>query len=394
LQLGPAGLAEAKAMTKAMSMGTFPPILPQGLQGGGIVSAEAKVAVLNEESFDAALIEMEKAADLVDDAAKGSVMKNCSEQNLLKIVEKMRDGMGEAVIDPGERLALSRVFAHNGCERICKLRLVLDTVQIEVYSKDDRWLDLRKMCSTIESVLNCSGTARLWRAKEGNANAEMIKRQLVWESKKQNGDVHAPVKLQLEDDARTTSPSSEVSRDMQWSNLSNVLDRISPSDRGASVTRQHQTWVDVDDDASLRARPLHSAGKSTLAEVLRSQAHSQMSAARSRDEHSAAKKKQEADDVSEGDDVQDMEVQPDGGKSDRVPTGHFDMSEGSDADPWVPIHEYMREQKRRKLAEDKFALVLRLASMDAFISDQAQAVASATDIQIEDMKHCLLTESN
>jgi hypothetical protein len=154
---------------------------------GVFISKKAAFAVLKEENFDAALIDMEKSADLVDDAAKGSVMKKSREQNLLKIVENMRDGMDEAV--KGDRQALSRVFAYNGCERIWKLRLVLDTVQIEVYSKDARWLHLRKMCSTIESVLKDLGTFRLWKANEGNANAKMIQRQLVWELKKQNGEL-------------------------------------------------------------------------------------------------------------------------------------------------------------------------------------------------------------
>lgn len=39
----------------------------------------------------------------------------------------------------GDKTALSRVFASNGCERIGRLRLVVDTVQLEVYHMDPRW---------------------------------------------------------------------------------------------------------------------------------------------------------------------------------------------------------------------------------------------------------------
>lgn len=45
-------------------------------------------------------------------------------------VETLRDGLDAAV--GGDKQALSRVFAANGCERIGRLRLVVDTVQLEV----------------------------------------------------------------------------------------------------------------------------------------------------------------------------------------------------------------------------------------------------------------------
>ena len=49
--------------------------------------------------------------------------------------------------------------------------------------------------------------------------------------------------------------------------------------------------------------------------------------------------------------------------------GHFDMSEESEL--WVPWDTLEREQKRRKLAEDKLAIVLKIATLDGEISEQA-----------------------
>lgn len=55
----------------------------------------------------------------------------------LQALRGVRDGLDQAV--SGDKTALSRVFASNGCERIGRLRLVVDTVQLEVYHMDPRW---------------------------------------------------------------------------------------------------------------------------------------------------------------------------------------------------------------------------------------------------------------
>lgn len=153
---------------------------------GVYIKKHRPVAAVSEANFDAAMQGLEQAADQVDASASGSVAKKAREQDLLKKVEGVRDGLEEAV--KGDKQALSRVFAANGCERIGRLRLVMDTVQLEVYAKDDRWLHLRNMAKTVESVLRELGTFRLWRPPESDpGNASMLKRQVVWELRRAQG---------------------------------------------------------------------------------------------------------------------------------------------------------------------------------------------------------------
>merc|ERR1719446_44387 len=103
---------------------------------------------------------MGDAADRVDEAPSGSVSKKAKEADLMKRVESVRDGLDQAV--SGDKQALSRVFAANGCERIGRLRLVVDTVQLEVYHSDPRWQHLQGRAATVEGVLRELGTFRQW----------------------------------------------------------------------------------------------------------------------------------------------------------------------------------------------------------------------------------------
>ena len=100
-------------------------------------------------------------------------------------VEVVRDGLDQAV--SGDKQALSRVFAANGCERIGRLRLVVDTVQLEVYHTDPRWKHLLSKCSTIEAVLKELGTFRLWKPKEGHSSS-LLKRAIVQELRHRQGE--------------------------------------------------------------------------------------------------------------------------------------------------------------------------------------------------------------
>lgn len=151
------------------------------------VKKHRKVASLDAEDFDQAMRGIEDAADRVDEAAQGSPQKKGRELDMLKKVENARDGLEEAV--SGDKQALNRVFSANGCERIGRLRLVLDTVQLEVYSKDPRWLHLRNVCATIEAVLKDLGTFRQWRPPEDKEHASMLRRMMVRELKKAQGQV-------------------------------------------------------------------------------------------------------------------------------------------------------------------------------------------------------------
>lgn len=149
------------------------------------VKKHRKVAALDAEDFDLAERGLEDAADRVDEAAAGSPLKKGRELDLLKLVEGLRDGLDVAV--SGDKQALNRVFSANGCERIGRLRLVLDTVQLEVYRKDPRWLHLRNMCATIESVLKDLGTFRQWRPPEDKEHESMLRRMMLRELKKAQG---------------------------------------------------------------------------------------------------------------------------------------------------------------------------------------------------------------
>merc|ERR1712137_1020936 len=107
------------------------------------------------------------------------------EADLMTKVEAVRDGLDQAV--GGDKQALSRVFAANGCERIGRLRLVINTVQLEVYRSDPRWLHLRNTAVTVEAVLKELGTYRQWQPSQEDEH--MIRRQMVYELKERNDEV-------------------------------------------------------------------------------------------------------------------------------------------------------------------------------------------------------------
>eukprot|EP00439_Symbiodinium_sp_Y106_P006734 s575_g1.t1 len=135
------------------------------------------VAALSEADFDLAMRSIEDAADRVDEASAGSVQKKAKEADLMKKVESVRDGLDQAV--SGDKQALSRVFADRGCERIGRLRLVVDTVQLEVYHTDPRWKHLLSKCSTIEAVLKELGAFRAWKPSQGSGHSESLLRRAM-----------------------------------------------------------------------------------------------------------------------------------------------------------------------------------------------------------------------
>lgn len=148
------------------------------------IKKHRREAELSEEHFDAAMADMELAADQVDEAASGSVQKQKREIDLMKKIEGARDGLEEAV--RGDKQALVRVFAANDCERIGRLRLVMDTVKLEVYHNDKRWVHLRNMAKTVECVLRECGSFRLWRPADSD-NEAMLRRQMLWELQRRQG---------------------------------------------------------------------------------------------------------------------------------------------------------------------------------------------------------------
>jgi len=127
---------------------------------------------------------IERLADLVDQALQ-VIQKQSRETDLMKKAESIRDGLDLAV--SGDKHALSRVFAANGCERIGRLRLVIDTVRLEgPYRKDPRWLHLTSVCETIENILEEMGTFRNWRPSDDDA--ELMQREMVRELRRKQGE--------------------------------------------------------------------------------------------------------------------------------------------------------------------------------------------------------------
>jgi len=126
---------------------------------------------------------LEDAADRVDESS--GVQKKAREADLMQKVEVLRDGLDKAIA--GDKQALSRVFGENGCERVGRLRLVVETVHLDVYRQDPRWLHLLGVCRTIELMLRESGTFRKWRpdSRESALSKRQMVRELAEAAKKQ-----------------------------------------------------------------------------------------------------------------------------------------------------------------------------------------------------------------
>eukprot|EP00445_Apocalathium_hangoei_P026374 CAMPEP_0203927108 /NCGR_PEP_ID=MMETSP0359-20131031/66563_1 /ASSEMBLY_ACC=CAM_ASM_000338 /TAXON_ID=268821 /ORGANISM="Scrippsiella Hangoei, Strain SHTV-5" /LENGTH=467 /DNA_ID=CAMNT_0050855819 /DNA_START=117 /DNA_END=1520 /DNA_ORIENTATION=+ len=152
---------------------------------GVYIKKHKLVAELSAQDFDGAMRGIEAAADKVDESAVGSVNKKAREADLMKRVEGVRDGMDQVV--SGDKQALSRVFAENGCERIGRLRLVVDTVNLEVYQKDPRWVHLSNLAATVESVLRELGKFHVWKPPEDGGDSSMQRRQMVRELGQRTG---------------------------------------------------------------------------------------------------------------------------------------------------------------------------------------------------------------
>uniref|UniRef100_A0A7S0ZVI3 PH domain-containing protein n=1 Tax=Noctiluca scintillans TaxID=2966 RepID=A0A7S0ZVI3_NOCSC len=112
------------------------------------------------EDFLAQLWELEMSAAQVGDAYPGTVQKQAKESDLLSVVEETRDCLDQMV--GGDKMTLSEVFAANNCELIGRLRLVLSTLQLETYARDQRIEHLHSLASTVEAVLKSSGHFRQW----------------------------------------------------------------------------------------------------------------------------------------------------------------------------------------------------------------------------------------
>eukprot|EP00929_Paragymnodinium_shiwhaense_P118612 TRINITY_DN90525_c0_g1_i1.p1 TRINITY_DN90525_c0_g1~~TRINITY_DN90525_c0_g1_i1.p1 ORF type:complete len:445 (+),score=96.98 TRINITY_DN90525_c0_g1_i1:121-1455(+) len=151
---------------------------------GVYIKKRERAAQTSKIEFDGVLSLIETAADEVDEAPPSSVIKKAKEADLMKHVEAVRDGLDKVI--GGDKQALSNVFAANGCERIGRLRLVISTVQVEMFKADPRWRHLRNQTRSIEGVLKSLGTFRAWKPEEG-VSESLSKRQVVRELRRKQG---------------------------------------------------------------------------------------------------------------------------------------------------------------------------------------------------------------
>mmetsp|Transcript_21192 Transcript_21192/g.54019 ORF Transcript_21192/g.54019 Transcript_21192/m.54019 type:complete len:478 (+) Transcript_21192:131-1564(+) len=142
-------------------------------------------SALNGDNVDDLLERLEECADAVDDASEGSASKKARELDLLKCVEESRDLINEAL--SGDKAVLNEIFGTDDCERIGAMRLVLDTVTLENFRKDERWRDLRKACKVVEDVLKGLGVFEAWKPQEGVQTEGMLRRQMMRELNSRNG---------------------------------------------------------------------------------------------------------------------------------------------------------------------------------------------------------------
>lgn len=144
----------------------------------GICLARSQtISEMSAEDFDNIMRRLARRADLVDEAASGSVSKKVREVDLMKTVESIRDGLERAI--GGDKRLLNQVFAERGCERIGRLQLIVDTVGLEVYCDDPRWLHLKSLAASIEAILRDFQTFQPWQLPEDDGFVSSFRRQLL-----------------------------------------------------------------------------------------------------------------------------------------------------------------------------------------------------------------------
>lgn len=247
----------------------FDPLWKYLEQNCGVYLKKHKpIAVLEERDFDGALKGIEDAADRVDETAPGSVQKKAKEADLMKKVECVRDGLDQAV--SGDKQALSRVFADKGCERIGRLRLVVDTVQLEVYHTDERWKHLLSKCATIESLLKELGAFRHWKPSKDGHSESLLRREMVRELRHRQGedddDAAAPWHDEAPEEPRgyvaepaPAAPAEAPAEESEEEDMANVFHEPTPEAKPApapdeEVTDPNAVRADAQDAESSDAR--------------------------------------------------------------------------------------------------------------------------------------------
>lgn len=99
-------------------------------------------------------------------ATRSSAVKGvAAEKELLSSAEAARDLLVKAV--QGEKDRLDMIFSDGDCERIGRLRLLLNTTSLsDKHAHDQRWNHLRDVVATIEAVLKDLGSFKPWTPRQ------------------------------------------------------------------------------------------------------------------------------------------------------------------------------------------------------------------------------------
>lgn len=128
-------------------------------------------SVSMEEPFDAALTAVEDAVESVKKALWGSLQRQGREADLMLLLERIHECM--LPIFASDRQTISKVFAANGCERIGRMRALMNDTRLDVYANDTRWTKFGSQVMTIESMLTEIGTFCKWKRSASGTCAKL-----------------------------------------------------------------------------------------------------------------------------------------------------------------------------------------------------------------------------
>lgn len=96
-------------------------------------------------------------------ATRNSAVKGvAAERDLLSQAEKARNLLVKSL--KSDKVQLDRVYGGETCERIGRLRVILDSVALsDMHASDARWKDLRNSVDSIEAVLKEMGSFKPWK---------------------------------------------------------------------------------------------------------------------------------------------------------------------------------------------------------------------------------------
>jgi len=139
----------------------------------GVYIRKRRQSLVLSEDLEGKLMELEGAVEHINDAPPGTVQKQAKEADFMSKVEAMRDCLSELIA--GDKRSLSRIFEANSSDRLQRLRCVLANAQLETYARDSRFVQLKALASSVESVLeslSCSSSPAARRRRSNRMNSQ------------------------------------------------------------------------------------------------------------------------------------------------------------------------------------------------------------------------------